>query len=171
MRHSEAPAPAIRFLTGWEHGGWSAVSIPEQAQWNAKANRVKIAAIWTGALILGFLGGTLGQWLTGGRTVFINQALSTKAHIFELVDRSGRVVSVWTTDQWGRPFLGFSDATWEGRIVIGPIEHSDVISNKPPDVNAAWGISVTAPRYAAHVAFGTGTDERTGKPIGFASCR
>jgi hypothetical protein len=96
---------------------------------------------------------------------------SARAHTFELVDRSGRVVSVWTTDSWGRPFIGLSDANWEGRVVIGPIDHSDVITKKPPDANAAWGISVTAPAHAAHAALGTATDMTTKKPVGFANWR
>jgi hypothetical protein len=130
---------------------------------------VKTAAIWIGALILGFIGGVAGQRLGHLQEMNTTPTFSTRARTFELVGRSGRVVSVWTTDQWGRPFIGFSDANWEGRIVIGPIEQSD--DNQPPDVNAPWGISVTAPKRAAHAALGTAIDVTTKKPVGFASWR
>jgi len=64
-----------------------------------------------------------------------------------------------------------SDAKWEGRIVVGPIEQSDVLSNEPPDINAAWSISVTAPGHVAHAALGTATDFKTKKPTGFVNWR
>ena len=132
---------------------------------------MRTAAIWIGALILGFLGGIAGQRVSNRHAMNTDLTFSARAHTFELVDRSGRVVSVWTTDQWGRPFIGLSDAKWEGRIVIGPIDQSDAITNEPPDANAAWGISVTAPAHAAHAALGTATDLSTKKPVGFANWR
>jgi hypothetical protein len=128
---------------------------------------MKTIAILVGALILGFLGGIAGNRFSqkGMPTEFMS---STRAQKFELLAPSGRVVSVWTTDQWGRPYLGLGDAKWEGRIVIGPIEQSDVATNEPPDPNSAWGIAVTAPGHVAHAVLGTGTDLTTKKPIAFA---
>jgi len=134
---------------------------------------MKTPAIWFGALILGFIGGIAGHRFSNWQTMRTELTFSTRAHSFELLDPAGRVVSVWTTDRWGRPFLGFSDAKWEGRIVIGPIDQvdTDVVVNEPPDSNAAWGIRVTAPGQVAHAALGTAIDVTTKKPMGFASWR
>lgn len=132
---------------------------------------MKTSATWLGALILGFIGGIAGQRFGKLQTISTEVTFSTKAHRFDLVDRSGRVVSTWTTDQWGRPLLQFSDAKWEGRIVIGPIEQADVSTNAPPDSNAAWGISVTAPGHVAHAELGTAIDATTKTPTGFAHWR
>lgn len=131
---------------------------------------MKTSAILVGALVFGFLGGIAGNRFSQ-QTMPTELTYSTRAHTFELLDPSGRVVSVWTTDQWGRPSLGFSDAKWEGRIVIGPIDQSDVVTKERPNLNSAWGISVTAPGHVAHAALGTGTDLTTKKPIGFAVWR
>jgi hypothetical protein len=128
---------------------------------------MKTIAMFVGALIVGFLGGIAGNRFSQ-QTMSTEVTPSTRARTFELLDSSGRVVSVWTTDRWGRPLLGFSDAKWEGRIVIGPIDQSDVATNEPPDPNSAWGISVTAPGHVAHAVLGTGTDLTTKKPIAFA---
>src|SRR5512133_1870042 len=136
-----------------------------------KGDCVRTIAIWTGALVLGFLGGITGQRVSNRQTMNTDLTSSARAHTFELVDRSGRVVSVWTTDSWGRPLIAFSDAKWEGRIVIGPIDQSDVVSTQPPDPNAAWGISVTAPAHAAHAVLGAGTNLTTKKIVGFADWR
>ena len=130
---------------------------------------LKILAIWVGSLAFGFVGGIVGQRFSGRQTLPANGPISTKAHSFELVDTAGRVVSVWRTDQWGRPFLGFSDAKWEGRIVIGPIDESDVMGAEPRDPNAPWGISVTAPGRTAYAALGTGIDFKTKKPTSFVT--
>lgn len=132
---------------------------------------MKTSATLLGALLLGFIGGIAGQRFSNRQQMSTDLTSSTRAHTFELTDRSGRVVSVWTTDHWGRPFIGLSDAKWEGRIVIGPIDQPDVISNEPPDPSAAWGISVTAPAHAAHAALGTATDPTTKKAVGFAKWR
>jgi len=131
---------------------------------------MKTFAILMAALIFGFLGGIVSSRFSQ-QTLPTELTFSTRAHTFELLNSSGRVVSVWTTDRWGRPFLGFSDAKWEGRIVIGPIEQSDYVTNEPPNPNSAWGISVTAPGHVAHAVLGTGTDPTTKKPIGFAHWR
>jgi hypothetical protein len=71
----------------------------------------------------------------------------------------------------GTTILGIQRREVGGRIVIGPIEQSDVAANEPPDSNAAWGISVTAPGRVAHAALGTATDLSTKKPTGFANWR
>jgi hypothetical protein len=75
---------------------------------------VKTAAIWFCALILGFIGGVAGHRFSNWKTMPSGLTSATRAHTFELLDPSGQVVSVWTTDRWGRPYLGFSDAKWEG---------------------------------------------------------
>jgi hypothetical protein len=124
---------------------------------------MKASATLLGALILGFLGGIAGHRFSTQR---MNAELSpsTRAHTFELLDSSGRVASLWTTDEWGRPFLVFNDAKWEGRIVIGPISQSDVVTSGPPDANSAWGISVTAPSHAARAVLATTTQADTKRP-------
>jgi len=60
--------------------------------------------------------------------------------------------------------MTFNDAKWEGRIVIGPIIQSDVVTSQPPDPNSAWGISVTAPNHAAQAVLGTMTQVGTKLP-------
>lgn len=132
---------------------------------------MKTVATWLGALIFGFIGGMAAQRFSNWQTMSTKLTFSTKAHTFELVDRSGRVVSQWTTDQWGRPLLQFSDAKREGRIVIGPLEQADMVTNVPPDPNGAWGIKITAPGHVAHAALGTTVDATTKKPTGFANWR
>ena len=129
---------------------------------------VKTLVIWVGALVFGFFGGVIGQRLSNGSSASTGLASTTKAHAYELVDRSGLTVSIWTVDTWGRPYLGMSDAKWEGRIVIGPIEGSDVVSNEPPEWDA-WGIEVTAPGRTAHAVLGTSTPLDTKKPTAFIS--
>lgn len=140
-----------------------------------KAFIVKTAAIWIGAMLFGFIGGLAGQKFSTPKFSNPRPAASDSAplrsHTFELTDPSGRVVSLWTTDKWGRPFIGLSDAKWEGRIVIGPLYESDFDNGEPPDPNAAWGIRVTAPGHAAYATVGTSVDEKTKKPSGFASWR
>jgi hypothetical protein len=115
------------------------------------------------SFILGFLGGIAGHRFSTQR---LNAQMppATKAHTFELLDSSGRVASIWTTDEWGRPVLVFNEAKWEGRIVIGPINESDVVTSEPPDANSAWGISVTAPGRAAHAVLATTTNADTKRP-------
>src|SRR5215467_2123427 len=130
---------------------------------------MKTFAILMAALIFGFLGGIVSSRFSQ-QTLPTELTFSTRAHTFELLNSSGRVVSVWTTDPWGRPFLGFSDAKWEGRIVIGPIDQEDVLTKEPPDSDA-WGISVTTPGHVAHAALGTARDQTTKKPTGFANWR
>jgi hypothetical protein len=34
------------------------------------------------------------------------------------------------------------DSQWHGRIALGPLGGSDVVSDEPPDPNAAWGIEM-----------------------------
>lgn len=127
---------------------------------------MKIAATWAGALLLGFIGGLAGQRLS---TQPLPPALASshRAAEFELTDRSGRVVSVWTTDQWGRPYLGMSDAKWEGRVIIGPILASDVVDERPKW--DAWGIEVTAPGRTAHAWLGTTIPMNAQQATGFIS--
>lgn len=132
---------------------------------------MKTIAAWLGALVLGFMGGIAGHRFSEAQMMRTELTYSTRAHTFELLDTSGRVVSVWTTDQWGRPSIGFGDSKWEGRVVVGSIEQSDVVENKPPDSNTEWGIRVTAPSHAAHAILATGTDPATKKPAGFAYWR
>src|ERR1700694_569747 len=119
---------------------------------------MKTTAILFGALVLGFLGGIAGYRVSAWQTMSDELASSRRAHSFELLDRAGQVVSVWTTDQWGRPILVFNDAKWEGRIMIGPLDqaNTDVVTNQPPNANATWGILVTAPSHAAHAALEIG---------------
>jgi hypothetical protein len=133
---------------------------------------MKTAAIWFGALILGFLGGIAGHRFSIWQTM-PELTSPRRAHSFELLDRAGDVVSVWTTDPWGRPILKFGDAKWEARILIGPLNQADVdvIPKEPPDPNAAWGVLVRAPGDAAHAALGTAIDTNTKKPAGFADWR
>lgn len=116
---------------------------------------VRTIAIWVGALIFGFIAGVAGQRVVTRQTMNADITSSARAHTFELLDSSGRVVSIWTTDHWGRPFIGFSDSKWEGRVIVGNIDQSDSPTTKPPDPNAPWGIRVTAPAHAAHAALGS----------------
>ena len=132
---------------------------------------MKAIAVWLVALILGFIGGIAGHRFSEAQMMRTELTYSTRARTFELLDISGRVVSVWTTDQWGRPFIGFGDPKWEGRVVVGSIEQSDFVRNEPPDSNSECGIRVTAPSHAAHAILGTGTDHSTKKPVGFANWR
>jgi hypothetical protein len=129
---------------------------------------MRTIAIWLGALVFGFIGGIAGQRVVTRQIMNTEITSSARAHTFELVDSSGRVVSTWTTDHWGRPFIGFSDAKWEGRVIVGHIDQSDTSPTEPPNPNAPWGIKVTAPSNAAHAVLGTGIDYATGKPHGFA---
>lgn len=124
--------------------------------------------IWAGALVFGFLGGTLGQRLIGHPTTSPELTSASRARRFELVDPSGRIVSIWTMDSAGRPYLAMNDRRWEGRVVIGPIEGFDVVGNEPPPENlAAWGIRVTAPGHAALAAVGTSIQPGAKQPSGF----
>jgi hypothetical protein len=131
---------------------------------------MKTAAILFGALILGFIGGIAGHRFSNWQTMPTELTSPSKAHSFELLDPSGRVVSVWTTDGWGRPFLALGDAKREGRIVVGPIDDADVVTNEPPDSDA-WGIKVRAPGHAAQAALGIATDVTAKKTNGFAYWR
>lgn len=132
---------------------------------------MKTASIWLGALILGFIGGIAGAKFRDWQRIPVELTSVARTHKFELLDPSGRVVSIWTTDQAGRPFLAFSDAKWEGRIRIGPIEQADMATDKASDSKNTWGISVTAPEHAAHATLGTGFDLNTKKPTGFVNWR
>jgi hypothetical protein len=89
---------------------------------------------------------------------------------FELLDSSGRVISIWTTDQHGRPFLALSDAKWEGSIRIGPIEQGNLATGSPSERDA-WGIDVTAPEHAANATLGTSLNLNTKKQSGFVNSR
>ena len=80
---------------------------------------VNLTITWIGALLLGFLGGILGVKLSAPKAIDLPGA--TRAQEFELLDRSGNVASVWTTDRFGRPILAMNDKGWEGRIIIGPL--------------------------------------------------
>jgi hypothetical protein len=131
---------------------------------------MKMIAIWLGALALGFIGGIAGHRFSIWQTMSSELTPPTKAHSFELLDPSGKVVSVGTTDPWGRPVLAFSDAKMEGRIVIGPINETDVTTKAPPDSDA-WGVRVIAPGHAARAAVGTQTDMTAKKTTGFAYWR
>jgi hypothetical protein len=132
---------------------------------------MKTVSIWFGAMFFGFIGGIAGARFNNRHTISAELLSPTRGHQFELLDSSDRVASVWTTDQWGRPLLTFNDAKWEGRIVIGPISQTDMPTDKSPDSNDVWGISVTAPQHAAHATLGTGFDMNTRKPSGFANWR
>ena len=128
---------------------------------------MKILIIWIGAFLCGVAGGVLGQRL--GAPTTVPEALPAhRAGRFELTDATGRVVSVWTVDQWGRPFLGMNDAKWEGRIILGPILGPDVVGKEPPEWDA-WGIEVTAPGRTAHAVLGTSVPLKSKEPIGFVS--
>ena len=131
---------------------------------------MKTLAIFVGALVFGFVGGILGQRFSSPR-IAPELTSFVRSHSFELIDSSGRVVSIWTVDRWGRPYLGMSDAKWEGRLVIGSIGQGDVVSNEGPDPGDPWGISVTAPGHEAHAMFGTSTPLGTNQPIGFIALR
>jgi len=114
---------------------------------------LKTLTIWVGAFVFGLAGGVLGQKLSNPAPA-VEGVSAHRAAKFELTDTSGRVVSVWTVDKWGRPFLGMSDAKWEGRVIIGPIFRSDEEESKPPESDA-WGIEVTAAGRTASAAIGT----------------
>jgi hypothetical protein len=126
---------------------------------------MKTVGILLGALILGFLGGIAGYRFGSWRAVRTESTSSTRAQRFELTDASGRVVSVWTVDQWGRPFLAMS-GKWEARVFIGPLEFSDVVSNKPNETDA-WGIRVLGADHSVSALLGTSTPLDTKKPNAF----
>ena len=123
--------------------------------------------IWIGAFLFGVAGGVLGQRFSAP-TSLPESVLAQRARKFELTDASGRVVSLWTVDQWGRPFLGMSDAKWEGRIIIGPILAPDFVGKGPPEPDA-WGIEVTAPGHIAHAVLGTAGPLKSKEPTAFVS--
>jgi len=123
--------------------------------------------IWIGALLFGAIGGILGQRFSVPKS--LPEAVPAhRAGKFELTDASGRVVSVWTVDQWGRPFLGMSDAKWEGRIIVGPILAPHVLGKEPPESDA-WGVEVTAPGRTAHAMLGTSVPLNSKGATGFIS--
>jgi hypothetical protein len=126
---------------------------------------VKLTIMWIGALLFGFLGGLLGEKFSAPKAADLPGA--TRAQGFELLDRSGNVVSVWRTDQWGRPLLAFGDKAWEGRIVIGPLFPSDIANERNP--TDTWGVTVEAPSHAARATLGTSTPITTKTPTGFVS--
>ena len=128
---------------------------------------LKTLAIWIGALLLGFFGGLVGQRFSSCKSV-ASITSSQRAGKFELTDASGRVVSVWTVDRWGRPYLGMNDAKWEGRVIIGPILAPDAIGNEPPESDS-WGIEMTAPGRTAHAWLGTTTAMNSKATTGFIS--
>lgn len=132
---------------------------------------MKTASIWLGALIFGFIGGIAGARFNNRQTKPTELTSPTKGHRFELLDSTGHVASIWTTDQWGRPLLAFNDSKGEGRILIGPISQEDMPTYKSPDPHDAWGINVTAPEHDAHAALGTAIDLNTKKATGFANWR
>ena len=126
---------------------------------------MKPTITWIGALLLGFTGGILGVKVSAPKTIDLPGA--TRAQQFELLDRSGQVVSAWTTDRFGRPLLAMNDKGWEGRIIIGPLFPSDVDNGRNP--TDAWGITVDAPSRAARATLGTSTPIATKIPTGFVS--
>lgn len=132
---------------------------------------MKTASIWLGALIFGFIGGIAGARFNNRQTKPTELTSPTRGHQFELLDSTGHVASIWTTDQRGRPFLAFNDAKGEGRIVIGPISQEDVASDRSPDSHDAWGINVTAPEQAARATLGTAINLNTKKQTGFVNWR
>jgi hypothetical protein len=126
---------------------------------------VKLSITWIGALLFGFLGGILGVKFSAPKTTDLPGA--TRAQEFELLDRSGHVVSVWTTDRFGRPLLAMNDKGWEGRIIIGPLFPPDVDNESNP--TDPWGITVEAPSHAARATLGMSTPTATKIPTGFVS--
>ena len=138
-------------------------------QGRRKEYGLKTVMIWIGALLFGTAGGVLGQRFSVPTSV-PEAVPAHRAGKFELTDASGRVVSVWTVDRWGRPFLGMGDAKWEGRIIIGPILAEDVAGKEPPESDA-WGVEVTAPGRTAHAVLGTSVPLKSKEPTGFVSLR
>ncbi len=132
-----------------------------------RKSQLKTLTMWIGALLFGAVGGILGQRFSAPKS--LPEAVPAhRGAKFELTDASGRVVSVWAVDQWGRPYLGMSDAKWEGRIIIGPILRPDIVGKEPPESDA-WGVEITAPGRTAHAVLGTSVPLNSKQPTGFVS--
>ncbi len=70
-------------------------------------------------------------------------------------------------DRWGRPHMAMGDANWHGRVTLGPINESDVVTNAPPEPNAPWGITFHAPQHVASAYLGVTTPRDTKETSGF----
>ena len=68
------------------------------------------------ALVFGFLGGTVSQRLFSNDSASAQSALAqvrsseiVRAQGFQLVDEEGKILGVWTRDQYGQPVMMFYD--------------------------------------------------------------
>ena len=68
------------------------------------------------ALVFGFLGGTVSQRLFNNDSVSAQSAPAqvhsseiVKAQGYQLVDEEGKILGIWTRDQYGEPVMMFYD--------------------------------------------------------------